>query len=209
MITPGTILIEKGTLVPQFLRLEHEPYPSAWMSLKNNLKPYELQKELANTGWTFFYMAGKITTTAFGFDREKTVHTALKRLIANVRLQKCNCLEIDEVARHSAFRDAVRKRLRPLASHSKGFGLFWSRTCKPMTYKRLRFVLSRDTQADLGGRSKRSFFIEEASVAGECEGGVPSLWDWRSPSDPVAKIAPGSWLAMLLLSRRIEWILRS
>jgi len=56
-----------------------------------------------------------------------------------------------------------------------------------MTYKRLRFVLSRDTQADLGGRSKRSFFIEEASVAGECEGGVPSLWDWRSPSDPVAK----------------------
>ena len=103
MITPGTILIEKGTLLPQFLGLEHEPYSSAWMSLKNNLKPYELQKELANTGWTFFYMAGKITATAFGFDREKTVHTALRRLIANVRLQKCNCVEIDEVARHSFF----------------------------------------------------------------------------------------------------------
>ena len=56
-----------------------------------------------------------------------------------------------------------------------------------MTYKRLRFVLSRDIQAGVGGRSKRSFFMEEASVAGECEGGVPSLWDWRSSSDPVAK----------------------
>jgi hypothetical protein len=55
-----------------------------------------------------------------------------------------------------------------------------------MTYKRLRFVLSRDIQADVGGRSKRSFFIEEASVA-ECEGGVPSSWDWRSSSDLVAK----------------------
>ena len=56
-----------------------------------------------------------------------------------------------------------------------------------MTYKRLRFVLSRDIQAGVGGRSKRSFFMEEASVAGECEGGVPSSWDSRSSSDPVAK----------------------
>ena len=29
--------------------------------------------------------------------------------------------------------------------------------------------------------------MEEASVAGECEGGVPSSWDWRPPSDPVAR----------------------
>jgi len=60
-----------------------------------------------------------------------------------------------------------------------------------MTYKRLRFVLSRDIQADVGGRSKRSFFIEGASVA-ECEGGVPSSRNWRSPSDPVAKALQAS-----------------
>ena len=29
--------------------------------------------------------------------------------------------------------------------------------------------------------------MEEASVAEECEGGVLSSWDWRSPCDPVAK----------------------
>jgi hypothetical protein len=29
------------------------------------------------------------------------IHAALKRLIANVKLQKCNCLEIDDVATHS------------------------------------------------------------------------------------------------------------
>ena len=101
LIVPGTILIEKGTLLPDSLRLEHEPYPSAWMSVKSNLNFYELEKELASAGWTFFYMAGKITTTAFGFDRQKTVHTALKRLIANVRLQKRTCLEIDAVTSRS------------------------------------------------------------------------------------------------------------
>ncbi len=101
MITPGTILIERGTLLPQSFRLENESYPSAWMSVKSRLNFYELEKELASAGWTFFYMAGKITTTAFGFDRQKTVHTALKRLIASVRLQKCNCLEIDAVASRS------------------------------------------------------------------------------------------------------------
>jgi len=59
-----------------------------------------------------------------------------------------------------------------------------------MTYKRLRFVLSQDIQAGVGGRSKASFFMEEASVAEECEGGVPSSWDWRSRGDPVAKAFP-------------------
>ena len=101
LIAPGTILTEKGTLLPHCLRLEHEPYPSAWISVKSNLNFCELEKELERAGWTFFFMAGKITTTAFGFDRQKTVHTALKRLIANVRLQKCNCLEIDAVASRS------------------------------------------------------------------------------------------------------------
>jgi len=56
-----------------------------------------------------------------------------------------------------------------------------------MIYKRLRFVLSRDIQAGVGGRSKRSFFMEEAGLTGECEGGVPSSWDWRSSSDPISK----------------------
>ena len=46
-------------------------------------------------------MAGAIRTTVFGFDRLKMMGAALKRLIKNVKLQKCNCLEIDNVAVHS------------------------------------------------------------------------------------------------------------
>ena len=61
-----------------------------------------------------------------------------------------------------------------------------------MTYKKLRFVLTRDIPAGAGGTSKRSFLMEEASVAGECEGGIPSSLDWRPPPDPVAKALQAS-----------------
>ena len=101
MITTGTILVEKGTPVPQFFEIGPEMYPSAWTSVTQNRSSHESEKELAATGWTFFYRAGEIRKIAFGFDRQKTIDAALKRVIANVRLQKCNCLEIDRVRTHS------------------------------------------------------------------------------------------------------------
>ena len=101
MITTGTILIEKGTPVPQFFRVGTESYPNAWMSLTKSRNFHEFEKELATAGWTFFYMAGEIRTIAFGFDKQKMFDAALRRLISNVRLQKCNCLEIDKVGPHS------------------------------------------------------------------------------------------------------------
>lgn len=101
MITPGAILIEKGTLLPAPLELENESHASGWMPVANNLDRQQLENELTIAGWTFFYMAGKITTTAFGFDRQKMIHAALKRIITNVKLEKCNCLEIDDVATRS------------------------------------------------------------------------------------------------------------
>jgi hypothetical protein len=101
MIIPGAILIEKGTLLPEPLRLESESSAEGWAPVANHLDGHQLEQRLSAAGWTFFYMAGAITRTAFGFDRAKMIHVALKRLIASVTLQKCNCLEIDEVQTHS------------------------------------------------------------------------------------------------------------
>ena len=101
MITAGTILIEKGTLLPEPLRLENESYPSTWMPVQNSPDPFGLERQLNAAGWTFFYMASEISTTAFGFDRGKMIRAALRRIITKVRLPMCNCLEIDEVATHS------------------------------------------------------------------------------------------------------------
>jgi hypothetical protein len=98
MITPGAILIEMGTVLPEPLRLETAPTESGWTVMANNLDRLQISKELATAGWIFFYLAGVIKTTAFGFDRGKSIKTAMKRLFATVKLQKCNCVEIDEVA---------------------------------------------------------------------------------------------------------------
>jgi hypothetical protein len=101
VITPGTILINEGTQRPQCFQLEKDFYAHAWRPVKHTLNSAELEQELAHAGWTFDFMAGAIRTTAFGFDRARMLHAALKRLIANVRRQKCNCLEIDDVETHS------------------------------------------------------------------------------------------------------------
>ena len=100
MMTGGTILIEKHAACPQYFHLENS-FPTDWMAVTHNLSPNELEKELSATGWTFFYMGNAIRTTAFGFNRAKMIHAALKRLVTNVRQQRCNCLEIDDVATRS------------------------------------------------------------------------------------------------------------
>jgi hypothetical protein len=48
-----------------------------------------------------FYLAGSIRTTAFGFNRAKTLDASLRRVVAAVREQGCNSLEIDNVVTDS------------------------------------------------------------------------------------------------------------
>jgi hypothetical protein len=101
MITSGSILIGKDTLRPQCFRIQDESHPNAWMSVQHGLTSSELETELGATGWTFFYLANAIKAVAFGGNRAKMLHAALKRLIEKARLQGCNCLEIDYINMHS------------------------------------------------------------------------------------------------------------
>jgi hypothetical protein len=100
-MTSGTILIERDALHPRCFELKDDSLPNGWMAATHDLSPHGLEKELSNTGWTLFYMASGVRTTAFGLDRARSIHTALQRLVTNARLHKCNCLEIDDVATHS------------------------------------------------------------------------------------------------------------
>jgi len=98
-IKMGSILIEQGAHMPESLRLESVPYSRGWTSVSNDLN--ELDTEINRAGWTFFFMAGEIKITAFGFDKEAAVRRAVKRAITSVEAQKCNCLEITEVSANS------------------------------------------------------------------------------------------------------------
>src|ERR1022692_3875426 len=64
-ITAGSILIEEGTHLPNSLLLQSESCSNGWASVKNARST--LEKEIQEAGWTFFFMAGEIRSTVFGF----------------------------------------------------------------------------------------------------------------------------------------------
>jgi len=100
-IARGTILIEEGTAIPSSFRLETAPYPGTWMSTVNKVNVRSIESEPGFTGWSVFYLAGTVKATAFGFDRQKSIHSALGQLTAGAAAKNCNGIEIDEVADHS------------------------------------------------------------------------------------------------------------
>jgi hypothetical protein len=98
-IAVGSILFEGGTRLPKFLRLQDESDSNGWAVLKDARSEFE--KTIQDAGWTFFFMAGEIKATVFGFDKEKALRSALKRLIVDVKLQRCNGIEITRITESS------------------------------------------------------------------------------------------------------------
>jgi hypothetical protein len=96
-IKAGSILIEEGTFLPESLRFESEPYSNGWR-LVRNLDGYGLERKIRLAGWNFFYMAGEIKASVFGFDTEKVIHRAIKRVLADLKADKFNSVEIGQVA---------------------------------------------------------------------------------------------------------------
>ncbi len=94
-ITAGSILVEEGTHLPKSLLLQSESISNGWTAVKDARSTFE--KAIQEAGWTFFFMAGEIKATVFGFDRQKALRAALKRLLADVKSQHCNSIEITRV----------------------------------------------------------------------------------------------------------------
>jgi hypothetical protein len=99
-IQTGSILIENDASMPKSLRLEGKSYSSGWRSV-SNLDLNQLDVAIHKAGWTFFFLAGEIKITAFGFDKERAVRRAVKRVLTNVEAHKCNCVEITAVSSKS------------------------------------------------------------------------------------------------------------
>jgi hypothetical protein len=96
----GTILVEEGTLMPDSLLVSTKPYGAGWSSV-DNLTRSQLGAGLEAAQWTFFYMAGEIQATAFGFDEPSRMRRAVRKVIQAVKLQHCNCLELTQVRSRS------------------------------------------------------------------------------------------------------------
>jgi hypothetical protein len=68
LITVGDLLVQEGTNLPRSLLLPTEINSNGWAAVKDD--PSTFEKTVEEAGWTFFFMAGEIKTTVFGFDKQ-------------------------------------------------------------------------------------------------------------------------------------------
>ena len=101
MLTSGNLFIERDAPRPKCFHVQDDSHRTGWLAIKYDLSTSEIEAELSSSGWTFFYMANIIRKSAVGFDREKGTSTALKRVMASVREDRCNSLQIQAVEMHS------------------------------------------------------------------------------------------------------------
>lgn len=93
IIKAGTVLFKEGTLLPDGLTFDSEPFSPGWRSLKG-LDGYAIGRKTPAAGWTFFYLAGESKTTTFGREGQKTACRAIKKILASLKSEKCNSLEV-------------------------------------------------------------------------------------------------------------------
>jgi hypothetical protein len=99
-IQPGIVLIAEGTPMPASMRLEGEPDSNGWQTVQSGDRP-EFERKISRAGWIFFLIAGEIQATVFGFDQRRALRAAMQRIVASVKFQRCNSLQITEVTAKS------------------------------------------------------------------------------------------------------------
>ena len=95
-IHAGAIFINDGTLLPEAVHLETEPFVRGW-KLVRNFDGDKLSREIGRAGWTFFSFAGEISSTVFGDGGTATVRRAVQQILANPELGQSNSLEVTRV----------------------------------------------------------------------------------------------------------------
>jgi hypothetical protein len=94
-IKAGSILVETSGHLPKSLGLRRGSRTDGWAGIEDGRPGFE--KTIQEDGWSYFFMAGEIKATAFGFDRQKRLGAALQRLITHAKAQHSNSLEISTV----------------------------------------------------------------------------------------------------------------
>jgi hypothetical protein len=96
-INAGTIMMQAGTLIPESLRAEAEPYWHGWEMIQEADGDI-LDRNIRRAGWSFFFMAMNIRAMVWGSVGKKNVRRAVQRVLEKVKLSKFNCLEITEIS---------------------------------------------------------------------------------------------------------------
>jgi hypothetical protein len=96
----GTILMREWPGMPTLIGVETEPLLDGWSAIKAP-DTSTLDRKIRAVGWNFFFMAAEVKTMFFGSFNATKIQSALRRILAKVKLQHFNGLEVTEiVARH-------------------------------------------------------------------------------------------------------------
>jgi len=96
----GTILMREWPGMPTLIGVESEPLFEGWSTVKvPDTSP--LERKMRAVGWNFFFMATEVKAMFFGSLSATKIQSALRRILAKVKPQHFNGLEVTElVARH-------------------------------------------------------------------------------------------------------------
>lgn len=96
-IKVGTVMIRAGTLMPDNVEVEAEPFGRGWAMIKG-LDGALLDKMIRTAGWSFFFLAENIGATVHGSGGVRASRRAVMRLLGQVKASSFNCLEITEIS---------------------------------------------------------------------------------------------------------------
>ncbi len=68
----GAMMVREGLLLPKVPGMETDVYSRRWRSVKV-LDSFSMGRKLDAVGWHLFFVAGHITTVAFGFGGERSL----------------------------------------------------------------------------------------------------------------------------------------
>jgi hypothetical protein len=89
----GSILIEERPGIGRFLKLKSEPYSGNW-SVVQGFDGFALDRKIHAAGWSFFFMAAEVKVMFFGRAGTTKIRNAVRRILAKLRPQSFNCLEV-------------------------------------------------------------------------------------------------------------------
>lgn len=92
----GTILLKEWPGMPQLIGLETEPGFGEWIMVKAP-DAVTLDRKIHAAGWNYFFMAAEVTAMFFGSLSATKLQRALKRILANVKQQHFNGLEVTAI----------------------------------------------------------------------------------------------------------------
>jgi hypothetical protein len=92
-IRAGTVLINDGPLITQFFGLNSETCSGDW-SVVMKFDGFALDRKIHAAGWNFLFMAPEVKVMFFGAIGAKKVQNALMRILAKVKRQGFNSLEV-------------------------------------------------------------------------------------------------------------------